>query len=228
MTSALALGPRNVVALDRPMTESPLDSPGRAWRNPIRTATLIAGLTASLLALVIAAPAGAHRSRRHHGHRPCKWENAHASQVGVNLVRRAILCLINHQRADHRLPQFRVNGALNSSSQNWANTMVATGNSGNGDLAAQISATGYNWSQAGSVVGSGFPTASKMVAGWMGDPAHCEVILDPVYRNVGTGVNARAVRGFWRKGATYTEDYGLSMGQSPASGNWGPADGCPY
>jgi hypothetical protein len=67
-----------------------------------------------------------------------------------------------------------------------------------------------------------------MVAGWMGDPGHCEVILDPTYRSVGTGVNVHSVSGYWRKGATFDEDYGLGMGQSPASGNWGPADHCPY
>jgi uncharacterized protein YkwD len=205
------------------MTESPPHSPGRIRRTRARTAILIAGATAAF-ALAIAGTAIA----RGHGHRRCKWENAHARRVGVNRVRRAVLCLINHERAAHGLPRLRVSRALNSSAQNWADTMVATGNSGGGDLAAQISAAGYNWEQAGQVVGSGFATANKMVAGWMGDPAHCDVILDPIYRNVGTGVDAHAVAGSWRKGATFTEDYGLSMGQSPASGNWGPADRCPY
>jgi hypothetical protein len=42
---------------------------------------------------------------------------------------------------------------------------------------------------------------------------------------VGTGVDKRAIIG---RGATWTQDFGLWMGQRPASGNWGPADGCPY
>jgi len=185
----------------------------------------IALLAACVAALVAAAPAGAHRRHRN---RPCKWQNAHPSRVGVAAVRSAVLCLINRQRAIHGLPRLHVSGKLNNAAQNWANTMVATRNSGNGDLSAQVSAAGYHWSQAGSVVGSGFPTAARMVAGWMGDPGHCTVILDPAYRSVGTGVNAHSVAGYWSKGATFSEDYGLAMGQSPASGNWGPADHCPF
>jgi uncharacterized protein YkwD len=207
------------------MRVSATDKPGRAKRTRQRPLLAIVALVALVATALTAAPAGA--SRRH-GHRACKWENARANQVGTARVRRAVLCLVNHERAIHGLPQLHFNRALNNAAQDWANTMVATGNSGNGDLAAQISAAGYNWSQAGSVVGSGFATAAKMVTGWMGDPGHCDVILDPVYRSVGTGVDAHAVPGYWRKGATFAQDYGLAMGQSPASGNWGPADGCPY
>jgi uncharacterized protein YkwD len=206
------------------MSMSQTDKPVRLPRTRSRAVLAMVLAVACLIALVSAAPASARR----HGHRPCKWENAHPSKVGTAKVRGALLCLINDERKAFGLPQFHVSGALNNAAQNWANTMVATGNSGNGDLGAQISAAGYNWSQAGSVVGSGFPTAARMVRGWMGDPGHCTVILDPVYRNVGTGVNPHAVAGSWRGGATYSEDYGISMGQSAASGNWGPADHCPY
>jgi uncharacterized protein YkwD len=206
------------------MSLSVIDKPGRISRTQ-RLLLAIVAIVACATALVAASPASA--SRRH-GHRACRWENSHASRVGTARVRHAVLCLINHERAIHGLPKLHFNRALNNAAQNWANTMVATGNSGNGDLAAQISAVGYNWSQAGSVVGSGFATASRMVSGWMGDPGHCDVILDPVYRSVGTGVNPHPVAGYWRKGATFAQDYGLGMGQSPASGNWGPADGCPY
>jgi uncharacterized protein YkwD len=189
----------------------------------VRTALAFVALASCAIAMIAASPAAARR----HGHRGCKWENSHPSQVGTGRVRRAVLCLVNRQRAAHGLPQLHFNRALNNAAQGWANTMVSTGNSGNGDLAAQISAAGYNWSQAGSVVGSGFPTAAKMVRGWMGDPGHCEVILDPVYRSVGTGVNSHSVAGYYKKGATFAQDYGLAMGQSAASGNWGPADHCP-
>ena len=165
------------------MSMSETDKPVRAQRTRVRPVLAVALLAACVAALLAAAPAGA---RRGHGRRLCKWENAHPSQVGIDAVRSAVLCLINHERAIHGLPKFRMSGKLNNAAQRWADTMVATGNSGNGDLSAQISAVGYNWSQAGSVVGSGFPTAAKMVAGWMGDPGHCEVILDPTYRSVGT------------------------------------------
>ena len=50
----------------------------------------------------------------------------------------------------------------------------------------------------------------------------------PIYRDVGTGVSDGST--FTRNGApgTWTNDFGLLMGQHAASGNWGPAEGCPY
>lgn len=55
---------------------------------------------------------------------------------------------------------------------------------------------------------------------------HCRTILTPSFRDVGTGELSAAVsRG---SAATWTQDFGLLMSQSPPSANWGPADGCPY
>jgi uncharacterized protein YkwD len=66
------------------------------------------------------------------------------------------------------------------------------------------------------------------VAAWMASPGHCQNILDPAFRNVGTGERPAAV-GDWASGpATWTQDFGLKMSQSPPSSDQGPASGCPY
>ena len=62
----------------------------------------------------------------------------------------------------------------------------------------------------------------------MASTGHCQNILDPTYGNVGTGVEPRAGAGLGVELGTWTQDFALSMGKSPPSGDWGPADGCPY
>jgi hypothetical protein len=60
----------------------------------------------------------------------------------------------------------------------------------------------------------------------MRSTGHCQNILSPIYRMVGTGVSGGAPEG--NDSGTWTQDFGLWMGQHPASGNYGPAGGCPY
>ena len=55
------------------------------------------------------------------------------------------------------------------------------------------------------------------------------VILDEPFSglDVGTGLSKSPVRGFGSRG-TWTQDFGLPMNRHAPSGNWGPANGCPY
>jgi hypothetical protein len=62
----------------------------------------------------------------------------------------------------------------------------------------------------------------------MASTGHCQNILNPTYRNVGTGVSAGTVRGFATGPGTWTQDFALGMNSSPPSNNFGPANGCPY
>ena len=96
---------------------------------------------------------------------------------------------------------------------------------GPAQLAERISAVGFHWSQAGENIATGFPTPYSVVAGWMRSTGHCKNILDPAFRDVGTGVNAHATVA---SNGTWTQDFGLLVGQRPASGNRAPAAGCPY
>jgi hypothetical protein len=62
----------------------------------------------------------------------------------------------------------------------------------------------------------------------MASKGHCQNILNPVYRYVGTGVANDSISGYSTAAGTWTQDFGLLMGQHAASGNWAPAQGCPY
>jgi uncharacterized protein YkwD len=62
----------------------------------------------------------------------------------------------------------------------------------------------------------------------MASTGHCQNILSPRFREVGTGVSRRPIAGLSSGGGTWTQDFGLAMGQPAPSANWGPAQGCPY
>ncbi len=220
-----------ILTLMSPLTRSPQSRAGR--RRPAR---LVIALLCTLcaLALIVVPAATATTSRRGQRVRPrtanaCANVNAIVGQTSIKLLRRAVVCLINQQRTAHHLPPLRASGLLDRSAQRWTNSMVAGDVFTHGtNFAARISAVGYVWRDAGENIATGFQTPRSVVNAWMGSTGHCENILNPTYRNVGTGITAHVVSG-WATGAgTWTQDFALSMNQSPPSGNWGPAHGCPY
>jgi uncharacterized protein YkwD len=71
-------------------------------------------------------------------------------------------------------------------------------------------------------------TPRQVVNGWMASTGHCENILSPTYRDLGTGVNRHAVGGYATGPATWTQDFALPMGKSAPSRSVGPMDRCPY
>jgi hypothetical protein len=62
----------------------------------------------------------------------------------------------------------------------------------------------------------------------MASAGHCENILDPRFSRVGTGIVDRGVPRYGNGGATWTQDFALPRGSRYPSGDFGPADGCPY
>jgi uncharacterized protein YkwD len=161
------------------------------------------------------------------GHRGCAYAHSPARRTSRPALQRAVVCLINQQRASHGLPRLHENQRLNRSAQGWTNVMVSHDMFSHGaDFSARISAVGFDWSTAGENIASGFETPAAVVRGWMGSPGHCRNILTPAFLDVGTGVSARGVGRV--PGATWTQDFGLPMSSHAPSGNWGPAGGCPY
>ncbi|MBV9818908.1 MAG: CAP domain-containing protein [Solirubrobacterales bacterium] len=160
---------------------------------------------------------------------PRRCDNAHSSIASTPraLIRDAVVCLINKQRAVHHLPGLSANPRLDNSAQGWTDEMVRHRSFTHGaDFAGRISAAGFDWSNAGENIAFGYQTPSQVVGGWMASTGHCQNILSPVFREVGTGVSdGVASRG---SPGTWTQDFGLLMGEPPASGNDGPAAGCPY
>ena len=161
--------------------------------------------------------------------RACPNANRRASGAPIPAMRTAVVCLIDRQRTEHGLPPLRANDRLNSSAQAWSNRMVALHEFTHGaNFAGRISATGFRWSAAGENIAAGFETPRQVVNGWMASTGHCRNILSPTYRDVGTGVNRHALGAFGTGPATWTQDFALPAGKRAPSGNWGPADRCPY
>jgi len=160
---------------------------------------------------------------------PCANADTPATSASLDAMRAAVVCLINQQRVERGLPALRVSAKLNASAQSWNSSMVASGDFSHGsDFAGRISAVGYDWQTAGENIATGYPTARAVVDGWMASTDHCRNILDPSFEDVGTGETPAPV-GNWGGGpATWTQDFGLLMSDSPPSGNQRPQNGCPY
>jgi uncharacterized protein YkwD len=144
-------------------------------------------------------------------------------------MRAAVVCLVNHERAARHLPALHADLRLNRSAQRWSDAMVSSHVFAHGtNFAGRISAAGFRWAAAGENIATGYRTPRQVVAGWMASAGHCENILNPTYRSVGTGVNRHAVAGYASGPATWTQDFGLALGTRAPSHTWAPAHGCPY
>jgi uncharacterized protein YkwD len=184
-----------------------------------------------ILLAVLAAPAGARLPAAVSAHqaRACPNATRPATRSTIPAMRAAVLCLINEQRAAQGLPPLRADDRLNDSAQSWSNRMVATHSFSHGaNFAGRISAAGLKWSSAGENIATGFMTPRQVVNSWMSSTGHCENILSPTFRDVGTGVNRHAIGGYAVGPATWTQDFALPMGRSAPSRRFGPMDRCPY
>ncbi len=144
-------------------------------------------------------------------------------------MRAAVVCLIDQERTSRGLPALREDSRLDRSAQGWTDTMVAQQIFTHGaDFSARITDAGLTWESAGENIATGFATPRTVVSAWMASTDHCQNILDPVYREVGTGVQPAPIAGFSSAGATWTQDFALAAGEAAASHDSGPANGCPY
>jgi uncharacterized protein YkwD len=213
---------------------------------------VVSGLTVALAGSV-APSAGATSPHKHHRHhhkhhrhhrkhhvkgvrqsravvsQQCPNADTPATSASLTQMRAAVVCLINQERAAHGLPGLRISAKLNRSAQSWNQAMVTSGNFTHGsDFAGRISAVGYDWQTAGENIATGFTTPQSVVDAWMASPDHCRNILDPNFRDVGTGENPAAVGSWATQPSTWTQDFGLLMSQNAPSHNTGPQNGCPY
>jgi uncharacterized protein YkwD len=144
-------------------------------------------------------------------------------------MRIAVECLVNQARIAHALPALADNAELTTSAQNWTDWMVANGQFTHGtDFSGRVSAVGYDWQEAGENIATGYATPSDVVNAWLASPEHCQNIMSPDFASMGTGVNTAPVVNYATDASTWTQDFGLSMTQSPPSTNQGPFNGCPY
>ena len=207
----------------------------RRLRLPHFVLAILTVIGSALLAVVPAATATPPRSRHHRRHQParaasgCAGANDRVGSAPPQILRSAVVCLINQQRAAHHLLSLHASPQRNRSAQGWTGVMVASDQFTHGaNFASRISAVGYDWRSAGENIATGFATPRAVVRAWMASTGHCQNILNPTYRNVGTGVSSRPVRGYATGAGTWTQDFALGMYSSPPSGNFSPANGCPY
>ncbi|MGO9956126.1 MAG: CAP domain-containing protein [Solirubrobacteraceae bacterium] len=184
-----------------------------------------AAATAVLAVTMIAfSPTGAVARTGH-----CAHASARVSTVSLGVLQRTMVCLINQQRVVHGLPRLWESPRLNRSAQDWTVVMVHDQYFSHGaDFGARISATGFLWSEIAENIATGYRTPAGVVRAWIDSAGHCQNILSPVYRYAGAGVSPRSISGYSNLPGTWTMDFGLWTGESPASANWRPADGCPY
>jgi uncharacterized protein YkwD len=196
-------------------------------------------LLLATLGAVSATPAiAAAHGRAHHRHHvrahaalgapTCVDAHARLGRVAHTDTDAAVVCLLNVQRRLHGLPPVRANRRLDHSAQRWTNVMVRDRAFSHGaDFAARISAVGFNWSRVGENIADGFSTPSGVVRAWMRSTGHCQNILNPMFREVGSGFDTGTAMSGDRHG-TWTIDLALGWTQHARSQNFGPAEGCPY
>lgn len=187
---------------------------------------LRAGCTCAAWGLMLPAAAGAAAAAD--AAAACPDAQTPAVSVSVKTMRQTVVCLINRERTSRGLPRLTVAPKLNSAAQRWTNSMVTHDQFSHARFVARINAVHYRWRVVAENIATGYPTAAAAVSAWMASPDHCRNILDPEVRNVGTGERPAAVRSWASGPATWTQDFGLKLGQAPASHEPGPASRCPY
>lgn len=165
--------------------------------------------------------------------RACAHASSSVWKASAGQLRAAVVCLINRARARRGLPWLSQQGQLDGAAQSHTDQMVAdnyfahSGITGSSP-ALRISASGFNWGAYGEAISTGFRTPWNAVQGWLASTEHCQILLSPQYRYIGIGVNPRGVAGVTSYSGTWTADLALPLGWGAPSGNWGPANGCPY
>jgi len=156
----------------------------------------------------------------------CPNADTPASAAPAPVISAAVVCLVNRVRAWYALPPLVENLKLALVAQDYSEYMVAHGIYDHVAFAPRLAYVGYDWQDAGENIDTGPATASAVVEAWMKSPEHCANILDPAYRDVGTGVVPASVPPY-AGAATWTQDFGLTTGDTPASTNTQPMAGCP-
>ena len=158
----------------------------------------------------------------------CPNAQAPAATTSAPILRAAVVCLANQQRVNRGLPPMVENSVLDGTAQMWTNTLVAQHIFEHGNFTQRLDGAGYDWSNAGENIATGYDTPASVVAAWMASPEHCQNVLNPNFADIGVGVDPQLVDPSLGNGATWTQDFGLTMLAPYPSHNTGPMNGCPY
>ncbi|MCX4776050.1 CAP domain-containing protein [Streptomyces sp. NBC_01264] len=118
-----------------------------------------------------------------------------------------VLALVNKERAAVGCPVLTVNEKLTKAAQDHSEDMAAhsnmshTGSDGS-DPGQRITRAGYQWRTYAENVAYGYPTAAKVMEGWMNSPGHKRNILDCNVKEIGIGLA--------QPGQYWTQDFGAT------------------
>ena len=174
------------------------------------------GLAALVALAALLAPAGAQAAG-------CPNANLKPTRANSEVVRTALLCLHNAERARRDLPLLRANSRLRRAAERHAEHMVGARffdhtTPGGSTMVDRIRRTGYTsgargWSIGENIAwGSGrLSTAAQIHRSWMNSPGHRANILQRSFREIGIGIEAGVpVRlSASTSGGTYTTDFGV-------------------
>ena len=182
---------------------------------------LLAMMSSPAWAAIRPAGRGIAAARRSPG--SCPGAELRPTSVDLNLIRAAILCLVNRERAAQGERLLAPNTRLQHAAQAHTDSMAYrdyfehVGPRGDTPL-SRIRAAGYLYSsqvsyEVGENIGWGTlweGTPEAVVAAWMASPGHRANILDARFRSTGIGVSTHPPTALARgqAGAIYTQDFG--------------------
>jgi uncharacterized protein YkwD len=168
---------------------------------------VVTALAVFLFAVPTASAAGA-----------CSSANATAAKASKRALVRATLCVLNAERARHRLRPLRLNHKLSTAAQRHSRAMArkrffSHTSPGGASFVDRIRSTGYlsgarSWTVGENIAyGSGSRSTPRSIgSAWMNSPPHRANILSSSFRSIGIGVASGTPVG--GGGGTYTTDFG--------------------
>jgi uncharacterized protein YkwD len=153
----------------------------------------------------------------------CANTDLKPTRANLELVRDAVLCLHNRERASHGLPKLKENPKLRRAAERHSSNMVDSRffdhtSPGGSTMVDRIRRTGYtsranSWALGENIAwGSGrLATAQQIHRSWMRSSGHRANILMRSFREIGIGIETGLpVRlSAAQSGATYTTDFGF-------------------
>ena len=155
---------------------------------------------------------------------PCQNTELTPEAGNIELVRAAVLCLINRKRAENGESPLKTNPLLEAAADSHGAEMIADDYfahvSPSGETPVdRIRATGYIPNpDAGYVIGENLAwgtyqlsTPQAIVAAWIASPGHLANILEAKYTETGIGVTPAvpAALAAGAPGATYAQEFGV-------------------
>ena len=153
----------------------------------------------------------------------CANTDLKPTSANLELVRDAVLCLHNRERAERGLSKLKENPKLRRAAERHSSHMVGASffdhtSPGGADMVDRVRRTGYtsnarSWALGENIAwGSGrLASAAQIHRSWMRSSGHRANILQRSFREIGIGIETGLpVRlSAAQSGATYTTDFGF-------------------